>query len=112
MAQRSTGVFPREKFDLDTAMSVPEGFTQSSMILSSIGVVRVIVLGLVFNGGYMDVTVGGRSVHFDADNDLDINGVGIAYVRGCLCNTNTIGYDLYDGATVDAIYIDAVDVVS
>lgn len=108
MAQRSTGVFPREKFDLDASMAVTTTPAAAPIALSSIGTIRVVVLGAVIGmGDSVTVTVGGRAIVFEG-GDLDANGVGLAYLRGSLCDNNDVSYTL-DGATVDAVYLDAVD---
>lgn len=113
MAARSTGVFPREKFDLDAAMAVPLVAAAAPITLTTINVIRVIVIGAagIDNAGTNKITVnvGGKSVVFNA-NDLDANGVGIAHIRGTLCDANNlIDYDLGGTATLVGCYIDAVD---
>lgn len=113
MAARSSGVFPREKFDLDDALEVTATATAAAIDLKSIRTIRVIVLGAggIDNAGTNKITVnvGGESVVFNA-NDLDANGVGIAHIRGSLCDANNnIDYDLGGTATIGACYIDAVD---
>jgi hypothetical protein len=113
MAQRSTGVFPREKFDLDAAMAVTATPTAAGLDLKTIKTIRVVVIGAggIDNGGTNKITVnvGGESVVFNA-NDLDVNGVGIAHIRGSLCDANNnVDYDLGGTATLVACYIDAVD---
>ena len=113
MAARSTGVFPREKFDLDAALAVTATPAAAAISLKSIATIRVIVLGAagVDNAGTNKITVnvGGQSVVFKAQ-DLDINGVGIAHLRGTLCDANNnIDYDLGGTATLQGCYIDAVD---
>jgi hypothetical protein len=113
MAQRSTGVFPREKFDLDQAMVVTASEVMMPISLQSIRTIRIIVLGAagIDNGGTNKITVnvGGKSVVFKAA-DLDVNGVGIAYLRGTLCDaSNNADYDLGGTGTVGAVYLDAVD---
>ncbi len=113
MAQRSTGVFPREKFDLDAALEVTATPTACAIPLTSIGTIRVIVLGAagIDNAGTNKITVnvGGKAIVFNAA-DLDANGVGIAHVRGSLCDANNnVDYDLGGTGTVNSVYIDAVD---
>jgi hypothetical protein len=113
MAQRSTGVFPREKFDLDESLVVTATPAAMPIVLTSIGTIRVVVLdaGGIDNAGTNKITVnvGGKSVVFNAA-DLDANGVGIAYLRGSLCDANNnADYDLGGTATVGAVYLDAVD---
>lgn len=113
MAQRSTGVFPREKFDLDEAFKVTATPAAAPIPLTSIGTIRVVVLdaGGIDDGGTNKITVnvGGKSVVFAAA-DLDKNGVGIAHIRGSLCDANNnMDYDLGGTATVGAVYLDVVD---
>lgn len=125
MAQRSTGVFPREKFDLDETMRVTTSAVASALELTSINTIRVVVLGAVYtaptgNGtaGSINVTVGGKVVSF-GPGDFDANGVGIAHIRGTLCDANdNILYALVAGNagtgtagsyTVNSVYLDAVD---
>lgn len=109
MAQRSTGMFPREKFDLDASMEVTATPTAAALDLTTIGTIRVIVLGATIGSGdSVTVAVGGKNVVFEP-NDLDLNGVGIAHIRGALCGgSNNVSYTL-DGATVDGVYLDVVD---
>lgn len=113
MAAQSSGVFPREKFDLDAAMVVTATPAAAAISLKSIGTIRIVVLDAngIDNAGTNKVTVnvGGKAVVFNA-NDLDANGVGIAHIRGALCDANNnVDYDLGGTATVGAVYIDAVD---
>ena len=95
MAARSTGVYPREGFNLDEetrVLAVASGTAAPGGItLKHAKTIRVIVVGLtgVDNAGTnkLTVTLGGQAVDFNA-RDLDANGVGIAHVRGALCDTN------------------------
>lgn len=113
MAQRSTGVFPREKFDLDAAFEVTASVAAAPIPLTSIGTIRVVVIdaGGIDDAGTNKITVnvGGKAVVFNA-SDLDKNGVGIAHIRGSLCDANNnMDYDLGGTATVGAVYLDVVD---
>jgi hypothetical protein len=55
------------------------------------------------------VNVGGKAIVFNAA-DLDANGVGIAHVRGALCDAdNNVDYDLGGTGTVNSVFLDAVD---
>ncbi|MGA1710425.1 MAG: hypothetical protein ACO4CS_04070, partial [bacterium] len=81
--------------------------------LTSIGTIRVVVLGAAgvddLGTNKITVNVGGKSVEFNA-SDLDENGVGIAHIRGTLCDANNnMDFDLGGGASVDAVYLDVVD---
>ena len=113
MAARSTGVFPREKFDLDAELEVTATPTAAAIDLKSIRTIRVVVLGAagVDDAGTNKITVnvGGQAVVFNAA-DLDTNGVGIAHIRGSLCDANNnVDYDLGGTATLAGCYLDAVD---
>ena len=116
MAQRSEGVFPREKFDLDDAMEVQfDNTTTSPIPLNSVTAWKIVVLGATGlgeggEGGYVRVNTGGKTTDFYGE-DLDANGVGIAYVRGSSIEAgeNWHWYDVYNGASVDSVWLDAVD---
>jgi hypothetical protein len=113
MAQRSTGVFPREKFDLDAAFQVTTTPTGAAIPLTTFRTIRVVVLGAsgIDDAGTnkVTVTVGGQAVVFKAA-DLDKNGVGLAHIRGSLCDANNnISYTLGGTATVNSVYLDFVD---
>jgi len=113
MAARSTGVFPREKFDLDDQLEVTTSDADLGITLKNVGTIRCILLGSTITGdATVTFNVGGRDVVFGA-NDLDVNGVGIAYVRGALCDADDlVKYTIAAGtgsATVGAAYLDAVD---
>jgi hypothetical protein len=113
MAARSTGVFPREKFDLDAALAVTATPTAAVIDLKTIKTIRVVVIGAagIDDAGTNKITVnvGGQSVVFKAA-DLDPNGVGIAHLRGSLCDANNnIDYDLGGTGTLVGCYIDVVD---
>lgn len=115
MSQRSEGVFPREKFDLDAAMELTTSPQVSPLKLSSVNTWKAIVLGAEGlgeggEGGYLQVWAGDRSVQFYAE-DIDANGVGISYIRGSsIGETETIvGYEELYGATAEAVFLDAVD---
>ena len=106
---RSTGVFPREKFDLDGELLLTFGEGEPAggiapIDLKSINTIRVVVLGAggleedpgdfdyyewVLGGGgegpsVIIAYVDGQLVYF-WDDDIDANGVGIKHVRGSLC---------------------------
>lgn len=116
MAQRSEGVFPREKFDLDAAMEVQwDNTTQSPIPLNSVKTWRLVVLGATGlgtngEGGYVRVSTGGKLTDFYSE-DIDSNGVGIAHLRGSSIQAGQNGtwFDYYNGATAEAVYLDAVD---
>ena len=115
MAQRSEGVFPREKFDLDAAMELTTTPQTSPVKLSSVNIWKAVVLGAEGlgeggEGGFLEVWAGNKSAKF-YNEDLDPNGVGIAYIRGSSIDEGqtVIGYEANYGATAEAVYLDAVD---
>ena len=108
MAQRSTGIFPREKFDLDALMEVGTVAADLPIDVTTLGTIRVVVLGGNLGTDDVTVTIGGKSVVFEA-GDLDANGVGIAYLRGSLCADSEAVYAVSGTATVNSVYVDAVD---
>jgi hypothetical protein len=113
---RSTGVFPREKFDLDSALKVTATSAAAAIDLKSIRTIRVVVIGAsgIDDAGTNKITVniGGQTVVFKAA-DLDANGVGIAHIRGSLCDANNnISYTLGGTGTLSKCYLDAVDNVA
>ncbi len=69
--------------------------------------IRLIVIGLV--GGDATITVGGQAVVVAEATDLDLNGVGIAHIRGALCDADyNISYALTAG-TVGGVFYELVD---
>jgi len=113
MAARSTGIFPREKFDLDANLVVTTTDVNPGVTLKHIKTIRCILVGTTITGNAtVTFNVGGRDVVFGA-NDLDENGVGIAHVRGALCDAdNLVKYTIAAGtgsATVGAAFLDMVE---
>lgn len=113
MAALSTGMFPREKFDVDANMVVTTSDVNPGVTFTSIKTIRCILLNTTITGNAtVTFNVGGRDVVFGA-NDLDLNGVGIGHVRGALCDTdNLVKYTIVAGsgsATVGAAFLDAVE---
>lgn len=107
MAARSTGIFPREGFNLDAELEITTSPTAAAVTLANAKTIRVIVLGL--SGGDATVTIGGQAVVIAEATDLDKNGVGIAHVRGALCDANNnVSYALSAG-TVGGVFYELVD---
>lgn len=107
MAQRSTGIFPREGFSLDAELEITTAPTAAKVTLAHAKTIRVIVIGL--SGGDATVTVGGQAVVIAEATDLDGNGVGIAHIRGALCDANNnVSYALSAG-TVGGVFYELVD---
>ena len=107
MAARSTGLFPREGFNLDAECEITTSPTAASATLAHAKTIRVIVIGLV--GGDATVTLGGQTVVVAEATDLDPNGVGIAHIRGALCDAdNNVSYSLSAGS-VGGVFYELVD---
>jgi hypothetical protein len=116
MSQRSTQIFPREGFNLDDSgkITATATGTDAPITLTAAKTIRVIVI----NAGGIDdagtnkitVTLGGQAVVFNLA-DLDRNGVGIAHVRGALCDAddNDAYYTLGGTATLDGVFLELVD---
>lgn len=112
MAARSTGIFPREKFDLDANMAVTTSDQDLGVTLSNIKTIRCILINTSLTGDQtVTFNVGGRDVVFAA-GDLDENGVGIAHVRGALCDAdNLVKYTAAGTSTptVGGAFLDMVE---
>jgi len=113
MAARSTGIFPREKFDLDANLVVTTSDVDPGVTFTGIRTIRCILVNTTITGNAtVTFNVGGKDVVFTAD-DLDPNGVGIAHVRGALCDTdNLVNFTPAANAgtvSVGAAFLDMVD---
>ena len=107
MAARSTGLFPREGFNLDSQAEITTTPTAAAVTLKHAKTIRVIVIGLT--GGDATVTLGGEAVTIAVATDLDQNGVGIAHIRGALCDAdNNVSYSLSAGS-VGGVFYELVD---
>ena len=112
MAQRSEGLFPREGFNLDAELEITTVDTAGKVTFAHAKTIRIIVLGLdaTADDGVCTVNIGGKDVVIDQATDLD-GKVGIAHVRGALCDAdNLVKYTLTGaGATVAGVYYELVD---
>lgn len=113
MAARSTGIFPRENFNLDAECEITTSSVAAKTSLKDAKTIRVIVVGAagIDDGGVnkITVTLGGQDIVVNAA-DLDPNGVGIAHVRGALCDAdNNVQYALGGTATVGGVFYELVD---
>ena len=104
MAARSSGLFPREGFNLDAELEITTSPTAAAVTLANAKTIRVIVIGL--SGGDATVTLGGQEVVITEAGDLDANGVGIAHIRGALCDdaANEVSYSLSAGIVGGVFY--------
>jgi len=113
MAARSSGIFPREGFNLDGECEITTSPVAASTTLANAKTIRVILVGAagIDDAGTNKVTVtlGGQVLEFNAA-DLDQNGVGVAHVRGALCDANNnVQYALGGTATVGGCFYELVD---
>lgn len=127
MAARSSGMYPREDFNIDEAMQVPENAGGSVALLGDLSkakTIRVIVVeSAIIGDAEIKVifdTGDSVSVTFDvltAGNPL--GGVIIAHVRGALLDgkTQDVAYELIQntGSAVigpnGGVYLELVDTV-
>ncbi len=100
-------MFPREGFNLDAECEITTSPAAAKATLAHAKTIRLIVIGLT--GGDATLTVGGQSVVITEASDLDLNGVGIAHIRGALCDAdNNVSYALSAG-TVGGVFYELVD---
>lgn len=127
MAARSTGMYPREDYNIDEAMQVPQNAGGSVALLGDLSkakTIRVIVVGATIIG---DAQI---QVSFDTGDTVfltfdaltagnPLGGVIIAHVRGALLDgkTQDVGYGLVQNtgsATLSpegGVYLELVDTV-
>ena len=93
MAARSSGIFPREGFNLDAQCEITKSDLAAAVTLKHAKTIRVILIGASITGdGDITVNIGGKDIVFGAA-DIDLNGVGIAHIRGALCDAdNNVSY--------------------
>ena len=113
MAARSSGMFPREKFDIDAGFLVTASDAAAPVTLKNIKTIRVGLVGTTITGNAtVTFNLGGKDVVFTA-SDLDLNGVGIAHIRGALCDAdNLVKYTAAAGSgsvSVGTAFLDMVD---
>jgi len=113
MAARSTGMFPREKFDIDANMIVTTCDADLGVTLSKIKTIRVGLVNTTITGNATVVfNIGGQNVTFTA-NDFDENGTAIAHLRGALCDADNLAkYTATAGTgtvSVGTAFLDMVD---
>lgn len=102
MAARSTGLFPREGFNLDAQTEITTSSAPASVTLTNAKTIRVIGIGVTVD---VIATLGGVAVELNVA-DADPNGVVIAHVRGALCSAdNNV---IYTG-TAAGVFFELVD---
>ena len=102
MAARSTGIFPREGFNLDAECEITTSSAPASVTLAHAKTIRVIGIGVSAD---VVATLGGVAVDLKTA-DADPNGVVIAHVRGALCTAdNNV---IYTG-TAAGVFFELVD---
>jgi hypothetical protein len=114
MAARSTGIFPREGFNLDAELEITTSDTAAAVTLANAKTIRVVVLGATITGdGDVTVNIGGKDIVFLAA-DLDPNGTAIAHIRGALLDgDNNVVYaanaNTGSAAVAGGVYYELVD---
>ena len=105
MAARSSGMFPREGFNLDAECEITSSAAPAKTTLANAKTIRVIGLGVT--GSDLTVTLGGATVVLDSA-DADPNGVVIAHVRGALAaGSNSVSYTTT--GSVSGVFYELVD---
>ena len=120
MAARSSGIFPREGFNLDSAFKLDDtGATESPVNLRHCRTFRVVLVNTVLTGGailgieiYGDVVASFNAAELAAAKDP--NGVVTIHLRGhkLLDATEVVNYAVVLGGgtfSTDGIYIELVD---
>lgn len=114
MAQRSSGIFPREGFNLDAQLEITtstRGFADHGVTLSTAKTIRIIAVGLTSDvaDGVVTVTIGGETVVLN-EAAADLNGAVIAHLRGALCGDNDVSYAIAGtNAAVGGVFFELVD---
>lgn len=132
MAQRSTGVFPRERFDLDANTKIETTAKDMGLDLGTIRTIRVVILDATVTqaaGGGTDATIefkdadNGDAVFYTVTSSdlagVDTNGVYMDHVRGNLwAGIRNIKYTYTAGSagggtagavTGFSVYLDSVE---
>lgn len=105
MAQRSSGIFPREGFNLDEELKIVAGGSTLPSNLFHAKTVRVIGIGVTVDAV---VTIGGAEVTL-AVADADPNGVVIAHIRGVLTGDAPSGTVASFTGTAAGVFVELVD---
>lgn len=113
MAARSTGIYPREDYSIDSAMQVPENAGGSVALLGDLSKAKTIRVIAVETAIIGDAVI---RVTFDAGNTINvtfdvlssgnpIGGVAVAHIRGALLNgkTQDVAYQLIQNTGSAAI---------
>ena len=104
MAARSSGMFPREGFNLDAECEITTTPTAAATTLAHAKTIRVICVALA--GGDATVTLGGETLVLQ-EADADPNGVVIGHIRGALCNADNTGTG--EQLAIGGMFIELVD---
>ncbi len=102
MAARSTGLFPREGFNLDAECEITTSSATAATTLANAKTIRVIGIGVTAD---VVATLGGVAVELNTA-DADPNGVVIAHVRGALCTADN---DVIYTGTAAGVFYELVD---
>lgn len=121
MSARSTGIFPREGFNLDNSFKLAEGAgAPAPVTITTCRTLRVIAMGIGLTGDAVAAIEIGGEIIWQGDAaalaaDTDPNGVLIVHTRGYGKPDNNCGYVLFANtgtASVAAnggIFVELVD---
>ena len=105
MAARSSGIFPREGFNLDEELKLTAGGSTLPANLYHAKTIRVVGIGVTAD---VEVTLGGATVAL-AVADADPNGVVIAHIRGALTGDAPSGTVASYTGTAAGVFCELVD---
>jgi len=108
MSARSTGIFPREGFNLDNSFKLIEGVTSAPVAITNSRTIRVVAMGIDLTGDAVFAIEIGGEIIYSADaaqlvSDKDPNGVLILHTRGYGKPNNDCGYALFPNSGTASI---------
>ena len=113
MAARSTGIFPREGFNLDNSFAVFGTSTEAPVNMRNCRTLRVTLINPVATGdGIVGVNIGGTIFSYDAAATAAANGRIIIHVRGYSLANNTTQQVILENtgtATIEGCFVELVD---
>lgn len=113
MAARSTGIFPREGFNLDNAFAVLSTSTEAPINMRNCRTLRVTLINPVATGdGIVGVSIGGTIFSYDAADTTAANGRIILHIRGYSLASNGTEQVILPNtgtASMDGCFVELVD---
>lgn len=116
MAARSTGVFPREGFNLDSAFQVTASAAPAPINMRNCRTLRLVCIKPVVTGdAVLTFLIGGKGYGYDAAAiaaNVDANGVLTLHLRGYSMSDNNVSYIALPNTgtvTVGGVYVELLD---